>query len=266
MCSSDLAGLNGGANFKGGNPAAMITKAQEWLEQGRSYVLLHLFWIIPLATIIALIALAFWGFILWLSSRGHFMFLHCVALEKAEVRAPWSQYARQAHSLFLFRLVLSIVAAALTIPAAVGFVSFLVPLLSNGGAAATVVAVLAAISIGFVAVIAAFLWFVISKLTRDFVVPIQFVRGCHCREGWSILIGLISRNVGEFLLYLLFQIVLWMAIYAAVAVLILVTCCIAGCLLALPYIGTVVFLPALAFQRAYSAHYLAQYGPNLSPV
>ena len=26
------------------------------------------------------------------------------------------------------------------------------------------------------------------------------------------------------------------------------------------------FLPVLAFQRAYSAYYLAQYGPNLSPM
>jgi len=43
---------------------------------------------------------------------------------------------------------------------------------------------------------------------------------------------------------------------------VLVTCCIAGCLLALPYLGTVLLLPVLVFKRGYSIHYLAQYGPD----
>jgi len=42
----------------------------------------------------------------------------------------------------------------------------------------------------------------------------------------------------------------------------LVTCCIAGCLFALPYLGTVFLLPILVFERAYSLHYLAQFGPD----
>ncbi|GEM_PF-2401405 len=33
-----------------------------------------------------------------------------------------------------------------------------------------------------------------------------------------------------------------------------------GCLLAIPFLGTVLLLPILVFERAYSIHYLAQYG------
>src|SRR5438128_1518292 len=227
-------GFGAGFKLKGGNPAAIAAKVQQSIEQSRNYALLHLWWIVPLAATVALLALAFWGLVLWVSSRGQFMFLHCVALDKAEVRVPWAQYARQAHSLFLFRLVLTLLALVFTFPTVIGFIIFLVPLLSSSGVAATIVAILAAIALGLLVIMFTCVWVIVSKLTTDFVVPIQLVRGCRCREAWTILIELISRNVGDFVLYLLFQIVLWIAIYAALTVIVVLTCCIAGCLLALP--------------------------------
>ena len=77
-----------------------------------------------------------------------------------------------------------------------------------------------------------------------------------------------SANVTEFVLYVLFQIVLTIAIGLIILIVILLTCCVAGCLMALPYLGTVLLLPVLIFKRAYSLHYLAQYGPayNVFPV
>ena len=42
----------------------------------------------------------------------------------------------------------------------------------------------------------------------------------------------------------------------------MVTCCTAGCLMAIPFIGTVLLLPILIFKRSYSLFYLAQYGPE----
>jgi hypothetical protein len=94
------------------------------------------------------------------------------------------------------------------------------------------------------------------------VVVIMFRRAATCLKAWSILRALLAANVGAFVLYFLFQILLSMAIGACVLALILVTCCIAGCLLAIPYLGTVLFLPVLVFQRAYSVFYLRQYGPD----
>jgi hypothetical protein len=41
---------------------------------------------------------------------------------------------------------------------------------------------------------------------------------------------------------------------------VLLTCCIACCFLAIPYVGTVLLLPVFAFKRSYSLHYLAQFG------
>jgi hypothetical protein len=102
-------------------------------------------------------------------------------------------------------------------------------------------------------------FFLIRKFTMDFVVPIMFVRGCSCREGWGILRRLMSANVGNILLYLLFQIVIAIVTGMLLLAVMIVTCCFC-CLLLLPYIGTVILLPVFVFQRAYSAHYLAQFG------
>jgi hypothetical protein len=71
--------------------------------------------------------------------------------------------------------------------------------------------------------------------------------------------GLLRGNIGNLVLYFLFRIVLAIAISVVVAGVVLVTCRIAGCLFALPYLGTVILLPILVFERAYSLHYLAQF-------
>jgi len=49
------------------------------------------------------------------------MFLHCVALNAAEVQVPWAKFAREANSLFLFRLVISLLSLVVTLPLAGGF-------------------------------------------------------------------------------------------------------------------------------------------------
>src|SRR5208283_1194435 len=88
---------------------------------------------------------------------------------------------------------------------------------------------------------------IIHKFTVDFVVPILFLRGGKCLVAWKEFYHLLAENPGQFVLYLLFQIVLGMVIGIIVLGVILITCCIAGCLMVLPYIGTVVLLPVLVF-------------------
>jgi hypothetical protein len=106
----------------------------------------------------------------------------------------------------------------------------------------------------------------IHKFTTDFVVPIMFLRRTNCTTAWTEFLALLGDNIGRFTLYVLFQIVLGIAIAMLVLAAVLVTCCIAGCLIALPYIGTVLLLPVLVFKRSYSIYYLAQYGPTYTCV
>jgi hypothetical protein len=106
----------------------------------------------------------------------------------------------------------------------------------------------------------AIVFVIIHKLTTEFVVPIMFLRRNRCLQAWKELGSLILGHVGIFILYFLFQIVLCMAIGVIVLGAILITCCIAGCLMILPYIGTVLLLPVLIFKRCYSLYFLAQFG------
>ena len=80
--------------------------------------------------------------------------------------------------------------------------------------------------------------------------------------GWKQCLALIGANKAQMLLYILFQIVIWMAIaFISLAIcLIGCCCCCASILLLVPYIGTVILLPLIAFKRAYSLFYLRQFG------
>ena len=119
-----------------------------------------------------------------------------------------------------------------------------------------------AVPLVFVMIAVGIVFWIIARLTKDFVVPLQFLRRIRCLDAWRELRGLLPGNIGNLVLYLLFRIVLAIAISIVVVGVVLMTCCLAGCLFALPYLGTVFLLPVLVFERAYSLHYLAQFGPD----
>ncbi len=230
------------------------------LDQARDYVMQNIGWIVPLVIALVAVGLVIWLVVLWLSSRGRFMFLHCVALNTAEVSVPWTRFDSAANSLFLFRLVIGLISLAVTLPLVGGLLLVVLRMVireavSPGGLLLAVLFVCTMMVLGIV-------FWIIGRLTTDFVVPLQFLRRSRCLEAWRELRGLLPGNLGNLVLYLLFRIVLAIAIAAILVAVVLATCCLAGCLFALPYLGTVFLLPILVFERAYSLHYLAQLGPD----
>lgn len=187
------------------------------------------------------------------------MFLNCVALNRVDIAEPWTHYARQGNSLFLFRIVLGLIGMVLVLPA-VGMIGFLIyEMVSHHS-----------VHVGGIFGIAGFaMWLIvvtiilvlIRKFTMDFVVSIMFLRGNRTMEAWSEFRTLLAANLGHFALYILFCILLHLVIGMMIFAIVIVTCCCAGCLFAIPYLGTVLLLPVFVFKRAYSLHYLAQYGP-----
>jgi len=212
------------------------------------------------AALFILLCLGLWILLLWLNCRGKFMFLHCVTLNQAEVIEPWNKYAHAGNSLFGFRIVLGLIGAVLTLPllATIAVLSLRMVFRGEPDVGGIVTAAVLALGLFFLALVFA----IIKKFTVDFVVPIMFLRNGKCWAAWKEFYGLLSARPGQFALYVLFQIVLSMAIGVIVLGAILITCCIAGCLMMLPYLGTVLLLPVLIFRRAYPLYYLAQYGPQ----
>ncbi len=255
-------GINNSFNYNSnnGNGGAAADSLRHDYHQVRDFVLNNLNWIIPAAAGAMILLIAMWLLILWLSSRGRFMFLHCVALDKAEVGEPWNKFECEANSLFWFRLVMGLIGLVVMMPMLAVIAGLIVRMVLRGEP--DVGGIMAASGLGLVFIVLAMGFALIHKFTDDFVVPILFLRGGRCLAAWREFFGLLAQNAGLFTLYILFQIVLGMAIGIIVLGAILITCCIAGCLMFLPYIGTVVLLPVLVFKRSYSLYFLAQFGPG----
>lgn len=246
--------FNFGRRYWGGDHGSI----SEDYEQARDYVMHNLHWIVPLAAAALVLLLAIGVVFTWLQSRGKFMFLHCVALDKAEVAVPWHRFRREGLSLFWFQLVLGSIAAVVLLPLVALIVVLILGMIRRGEPDAA--ALVAAVGLALGALALGVVFAVIRMLTTDAVVPIMFLRGKSCLEAWDELRRLLAANVERFVLYVAFRFLLLIATVMLVLLAVLLTCCIAGCVLVIPYLGTVLLLPVLVFKRAYSSYYLAQYG------
>ena len=264
-------GGGGGPGGGGGNgPRYSVpheqTEAKEQIKEGietaRNYVSNNLYWIIPVAVTAVVLVILIGLLIAWLNSRGKFMFLHCVATNKAEVAVPWHKFRQQSNSLFLFRIVLGIISFVVVIVPVIGI--FVLGIMIVSGSAPGIVAVPGIILLGLTVFALSILLFLVKKFTFDFVVPIMFLRMASCTACWREFMTILSANKLRFTLYLLFQIVIKIVIGAMVGIGFCIGCCLccASCLLLIPYIGTVILLPVLVFARAYSLCYMQQYGPQ----
>jgi hypothetical protein len=184
------------------------------LAHVREVLLANLPWIIIGAVIVIPIIIIIGLVLCWLSSRGKFMFVHCVAGNKAEVAVPWKTFARHANSLFLFRIVIGLVGmVAIGLPVAIGVISIITLHTMGLGAVAVpglLVAILAAVAIAVVVA-------VVAKFTNDFIVPIMFLRTASCLAGWREFLALLGSNKARIILYILFQIVISLAIVFIIA-------------------------------------------------
>jgi hypothetical protein len=248
----EAGGGGGGPNFRtGGDP-------QHALHEARHFFVENMAWLIPVVIFGALIVIGLWLLFTWLSSRGRFMFLHCVAQNKAEVKVPWHRFREHGNSLFVFRIVVGLIAfAAFAIPVIL-FVIFVASLAAGG--APEVGAILGLVLAGLCFVALAIVFWIVGRFTTDFVVPIMFLRTKKCVAAWREFLAVLTENKGRFTLYLLFRIVIGIAVTAIIFGAGCGTCCCAFCILAIPYIGTVLLLPILVFERSYSLFYLRQYG------
>jgi hypothetical protein len=252
-------GENGGGGGSGGwnNHSRNVDVKREW-HRATHYVVENAYWLVPVVVAAIVVCVGLWVLLLWLNSRGKFMFLHCVALDRAEVAEPWHKFSSEANSLFVFQILLGLIGAAIILPM-VALVGFGVYLISSHAA---VLGMLMVGGGGLAIIAGAITLLVFRKLTMDFVVPIMFLHRKKSLDAWQEFSVVLKTNVASFVTYLAFQIVIYLVIGIAVLILMVATCCIAGCLLALPYLGTVLFLPVLVFMRAYSLYFLRQFGPE----
>jgi hypothetical protein len=246
-------------NFSGGQQRGGFSP-EEAMDHAKDFVVSNLYWIVPVVITVALILIIIGFIITWLSSRGRFMFLHCVALNKAEVVAPWHKFRKQGNSLFLFRVVLGLISFAVVMMLIAMLVVIGILLFAGRGDPNPLPIILMVLLALCLIIPTAIIFALIGKFTQDFVVPIMFLREGTCVASWREFWPLLTGNKGKFAIYILFQILIALAVGIVVMACVCITCCCLGCFLAIPYVGTVILLPILVFDRSYSLLYLRQYG------
>ena len=252
----------GGFNFHSSfgdsnNPAVYADRVQNFVTNN-----------IALITVLGLVALvvglAVFVTLLWLSSRGKFMFIHCVAQNKAEVKVPWRKFKQHGNNLFVFRLVATII-FFLTILLFIAAIIFPIIILKRSGSDAIAPAIIALVFVCLIMTLMMIAFGLFFKFTEDFAIPIMYLRSCTCINAWRELLRILSAKKGAFALYVLFQIAIIIAIVMVVFTAISIVsccCCALAPLFIIPYINTVVMLPIPVLQRSYSLCYLAQLGPQ----
>lgn len=215
----------------------------------------HLIWL-PLIGLGLFLVIGLVLFVLWLSSRGKFIFLDNVVHDRAEIARPWKRYRRLGDSLFLWRLGLVAVGLCITVIlfgsmfglAAAFRSSFLSPL---------VLAPTILLGLGL-----AIMYAFIALYLEGFVIPIMYRFDLKATEAWRVFLDWWHQYTVPFVVYGLFVVGLYILFATAVIVVGFATCCIGFFLLALPYVGTVLVLPAWVTYRALSIEFLAQFDPR----
>lgn len=265
-----LAGLGGSSggnfNFNRANQQLPRDIGHE-LTRLQHYLVENLVWVIPVAVVVLLLILGLVVLLMWLGSRGTFMFLHCVVRDRGEVAAPWREYRREGNSLLRFRLILAGCGVILILFAVALFV-----FLAWGGIGWVAAAghfpshspgLITGLVIGGLVFFLVWLTLVIvMTFTNQFVVPIMFQRRCSCTEAWGEFLVLLREHPWSFLRYLLFAAVIAIVVLLIILAVVIGTCCLAGILMAIPVVGSVLLLPISVFWRNYELFYLSQFGPE----
>jgi len=219
-------------------------------DAGESLILLPLIFVLLMAVAAILLL------VLWLSSRAKFIYLDNVVENRAQIVEPWHRFRTLGNSLFLWRigfvvacgLIVLVLLLLFFAPAATFSFSDALAGLSYASMA---FGVLILIAFGIVAA-----W--ISILLEGFVVPIMYKFDLSATEAWRYFLPWLKTRPWPFVLYGLFVLALAFCFVVFFGFACVLTCC----LVALPYIGTVILLPIWVTYRLFSIEFLAQFDPG----
>ena len=203
----------------------------------------------------------------WLRARGRFILVDCIVRNRAAIVEPWKEFRAEGNSFFLFSLLVVLVLIAVM---AIAGVALIVPFIPWGDQAQPGTAFWIGLSVFvFIAICLAFVWALVSQL----MVPIMYRQRCRARLAFAKAVDLVSAHPGPILLYVLFLLLLAVAVFMISCAVTCATCCIA----AIPYVGTVILLPIPVALGAFSLLFFRQFGaeydvwagfmpPEFSPV
>ncbi len=252
-------GGGGSTKFKktGGGNSEVFSDA---MVQANAFMNEHAGSIALIVAIGFIVSVGLWVLAMWIRCRGKFMFLDNVVHNRADVSNPWNVFKQHASSLFKWNLVYGLLCFVVSLPVLM-LVLFKVamPCIRAGAWDPAVIPMLVlAVILSFpLSIVTGY----INRFREDFIIPIMYNLDLTATEAWGRFIPVLKCRLGALIVYGLFYTLLIFLALLCVFIFCLATCCIGGCLIMIPYIGSVVLLPMLVFFRQYSLNYLDQFGP-----
>lgn len=216
-------------------------------------------WVLGVGAGVLLVVVLVVALVLWLNSRGVFLYLDCVARGRAEVTRPWREHAARADSYFLWSLGLALATLAV-IGLLVGLAIPLVLALQRDGFRVGPVVGLVALAGGLVGLVV--LASLLSLLLRDFVAPLQWRLGLTCGQALPVGLRLVGEQPLAFLVYVLVK----LAFALLVGLLAVLAGCLTCCLGFLPVVSQTLLQPLFYFERAWSLLLLRRLGHDVFAV
>lgn len=258
---ANLAGSGGGGGFNLPNPSSRPGKTgavgtPEWLGSVLHWCQEHWLLIGVAGAAFLLVVLAAWLVLLWVGCRAQFMFADQVARRHLLVKEPWCEFKAQGNSYLAWSVGIGV--------AALGALA-----VWGGGVAAWIltrphgaVAHLAfAVGAGLVLCLLLLALVLAVEAMDNFILPLMYRDRLGAGAAWSRFGGLVAARPWDYLAFVLLYLLLALAAGAGVCALILCTCCLAGCLMMIPYLGAVLLLPVTYFFRAFNLAFLEQVDP-----
>jgi hypothetical protein len=203
-----------------------------------------------------LIVFAFILLLYWLGARGQFLLLDNIVRNRAAIAWPWKNYRRHGNRLFGCYLLLVLLTLTLLLPFIIIGVILALPFAQHHhwpqGSAWTPFALLALAYLAVLLPVSILLF-----LFRELGVPLMFRHDLTPRAALGETWKLIRLWPGTLALLILLR----LALFVALVVTSTIVCCVTCCAAALPYLGTVLLLPAILYIKAFTLDVLAQFGP-----
>ena len=235
-----------------GGPGPVLSDAAAWLGA-------HVMMVMAIAAIVIVLVLCITALVLWINSRGAFMYVDNVSTGRSDVSRPWREHADLAGSYFAWRFGLTV--AALIGGMVLLIMGALVGLHMARGQGGIGGGVAALVVLGLLLLLLILAAGLSSVALRDFVAPIQMRTRTTCGAAIGLFLAVLRMHPGAFVLYVVLKIVFGILMAFVVMVAACLTCCCA----LIPVVTQTLLQPFFYFERAWSLFLLRQVGYDLLP-
>jgi hypothetical protein len=235
----------------GGATDAVREAITELLPSGLAAAL-----VLALITAALVLALA----LLWVGCRARFVWLENLTAGDHGLGRHWTRFGKLGDAFFLWKLALY----------AAGLLA-ITPLMLFGGVLGALGlagfegpgSVLGWLLLGMAAFVLGVIFVYVDFFAESYVTVIMHRRGVGVLAAWREFRGLFEAHPGHFILVGLAKLALNLTATVLLAVAGLLTCCVGLMIMALPYLGAVIKLPAYAALRYFDLCWLGQFDEGL---